>query len=242
MNVRSEMHNIDSKSNCRDYLSTGKNKERLRRGGVSNGALPLSLSLHLTLILSLICPTTPPISRVYTSRCGKSTQLIVLRSRERRDTTRRSISDASEVEPKSHLDDSKVKKLGSKISATIPAAKKANLKAKVSVLQTTEVAASDGKAFCISRVNVGLDTTAMREAVVKVMDEKGIAVMVFSTDETANKALVCAGVPEKGDKCKQLKVLEWLVAALKPLKGKGGGGKGGLAQGQVRINQLSMWE
>ncbi|THG00651.1 hypothetical protein TEA_011320 [Camellia sinensis var. sinensis] len=141
-------------------------------------------------------------------------------------------------------------------SATIPAAKKADLKAKVSVLQnqvikakkkiaeeniqkavkvaieTAEVAASDGKAFCISRVNVGLDTTAMREAVVKVMDEKGIADMVFSTDETANKALVCAGVPEKGDKCKQLKVLEWLVAALKPLNGKGGGGKGGLAQGQ----------
>ncbi|CAL5430576.1 unnamed protein product [Camellia sinensis] len=140
-------------------------------------------------------------------------------------------------------------------STTIPAAKKADLKAKVSVLQnqvikakkkiaeeniqkavkvaieTAEVAASDGKAFCISRVNVGLDTTAMREAVVKVMDEKGIADMVFSTDETANKALVCAGVPEKGDKCKQLKVLEWLVAALKPLNGKGGGGKGGLAQG-----------
>lgn len=60
-----------------------------------------------------------------------------------------------------------------------------------------------------------------------------MAVMVFSMDETVNKVLVCAGVPEKGDKCKQLKVLEWLVAALKPLKGKGGGGKGGLAQGQV---------
>ncbi|KAI7995119.1 Alanine--tRNA ligase [Camellia lanceoleosa] len=57
--------------------------------------------------------------------------------------------------------------------------------------------------------------------------------MVFSTDETTNKALVCAGVPEKGDKCKQLKVLEWLVAALKPLNEKGGEGKGGLAQVQV---------
>ncbi|CAL5368475.1 unnamed protein product [Camellia sinensis] len=161
----------------------------------------------------------------------------------------------------------KVTSLNSRMeSATIPAAKKADLKAKVSVLQnqvikakkkiaeeniqkaikvaieTAEVAASNGKAFCISRVNVGLDTTVMRKAVVKVMDEKGIEVMVFSTDETANKALVYAGVPEKGDKCKQLKVLEWLVAALKPLKGKGGGGKGGLAQGQVRINHLSMWE
>ncbi|CAL5385286.1 unnamed protein product [Camellia sinensis] len=82
INVRSEMHNIDSRSNRRDYLSIGKNKERLRRGGVSSGALSLSLSNHLTLILSFICPTTPPISWVYTSRCGKSTQLIVLRSHE----------------------------------------------------------------------------------------------------------------------------------------------------------------
>ncbi|KAF5933396.1 hypothetical protein HYC85_029567 [Camellia sinensis] len=172
MNVPSEMHHIDSKSNCRDYLST------------------------------------------------------VLRSHERRDTTRRLISDASEVEPKSRLDDSKVKKLGSKISAclfystvlnqVIKAKKKIteeNIQEAIKVaIETAEVAAFDGKAFCISR---------------------GIAIMVFSTDETANKALVCAGVPEKGDKCKQLKMLEWLVAALKPLKEKGGGGKCGLAQGQV---------
>lgn len=54
--------------------------------------------------------------------------------------------------------------------------------------------------------------------------------MVFSIDETANKALVCAGVPEQ---CKQIEVLEWIGEALKPLKGKGGGGKGGVAQGQV---------
>lgn len=62
---------------------------------------------------------------------------------------------------------------------------------------------------------------------------QGMAVMVFSTDEQSKKALVCAGVPEKSDKSKQLKVLDWLKAALKPLEGKGGGGKGGLAQGQV---------
>lgn len=70
---------------------------------------------------------------------------------------------------------------------------------------------------------------------VMLVNVQGMAVMVFSTDETANKTLVCAGVPEKGEKSKQLKVLEWLKEALKPLKGKGGGGKGGLAQGQVSI-------
>ncbi|KAK2990010.1 hypothetical protein RJ640_004688 [Escallonia rubra] len=141
-------------------------------------------------------------------------------------------------------------------SASISTAKKADLKAKLSVLQNqvikakkkiaeeniqkavkvatemAEVASSDGKAFCVSHVSVGSDTAAIREAVVKVMEQKGIAVMVFSKDETANKTLVCAGVPEKGDKSKQLKVLDWLKAALEPLKGKGGGGKGGLAQGQ----------
>lgn len=57
--------------------------------------------------------------------------------------------------------------------------------------------------------------------------------MVFSTDETTNKAVVCAGVPEKGDKGKQLEVTEWLTAALEPLKGRCGKGKGGLATGQV---------
>ncbi|KAK3025536.1 hypothetical protein RJ639_041014, partial [Escallonia herrerae] len=141
-------------------------------------------------------------------------------------------------------------------SASISTAKKADLKAKLSVLQNqvikakkkiaeeniqravkvatemAEVASSDGKAFCVSHVSVGSDTAAIREAVVKVMEQKGMAVMVFSKDETANKTLVCAGVPEKGDKSKQLKVLDWLKAALEPLKGKGGGGKGGLAQGQ----------
>ncbi|KAA8534635.1 hypothetical protein F0562_032106 [Nyssa sinensis] len=165
------------------------------------------------------------------------------------------VNEASKTE--GSLLEQKVTSLNGRVeSAAIPTAKKADLKAKISVLQNqvikakkktaeeniqkavkvaiemAEVADSDGKAFCISHVNVGSDTAAIREAVVTVMEQKGIAVMVFSTDETTQKALVCAGVPEKGEKCKQLKVLEWLKEALKPLKGKGGGGKGGLAQGQ----------
>ncbi|PWA51613.1 alanyl-tRNA synthetase [Artemisia annua] len=141
-------------------------------------------------------------------------------------------------------------------SAAIPTAKKADLKAKISILQNqvirnkkmiaeentrnavasvtaaADAAIAEGKAFCISHVGVGSDTAAIREAVVKVMEQKGMAVMVFSTDEQSKKALVCAGVPERSNQSNHLKVLDWLKEALKPLEGKGGGGKGGLAQGQ----------
>ncbi|KAL6533575.1 hypothetical protein OROMI_027687 [Orobanche minor] len=121
-------------------------------------------------------------------------------------------------------------------SAAISRAKKAGLKAKISILQSqvikykkkigkenickaveavinaAEVAISEEKAFCISHVRVGLDTVAICEAVVKTMKEKKMAVMVFSTDEQSNKTLVCAGVPGKSDKSEHLKVEEWLMA------------------------------
>ncbi|KAF7801230.1 alanine--tRNA ligase isoform X1 [Senna tora] len=143
-------------------------------------------------------------------------------------------------------------------SLSIPAAKKADIKTKIVLLQeqvrkaqkqiaeenkrkavklTTdraELAASNGKAFCISRVDVGLDVVAVREAVMKVMEQKELSVMVFSTDEATNKAVVCAGVPEKGDKGK-LDVSEWLSNALGPLKGRCGKGKNGLATGQETL-------
>ncbi|CAN6827368.1 unnamed protein product, partial [Brassica oleracea] len=91
---------------------------------------------------------------------------------------------------------------------------------------------SDGKTFCIIQLDVGLDAAAVREAVSKVMEKKGMSIMVFSTDETTNKAVVCAGVPDKSDEFKQLDVTEWLTTALGPLKGRCGKGKSGLASGQ----------
>lgn len=172
------------------------------------------------------------------------------------------ISDASKLE--GSLLEKKVASFKSQVdSAPIPAAKKADLRNKISVLQDqvrkeqkkiakenadkaikvvtemAEVAASDGKTFCISRVDVGLDASAVREAVLKVRQQKGISVMVFSTDESTNKAVVYAGVPEKEEKFKGLEVAEWLTVALGPLKGKCGKGKAGLAQGQgVDASQL----
>nr|GLL19870.1 alanine--tRNA ligase-like [Ipomoea trifida] len=166
------------------------------------------------------------------------------------------IKEAASVEDS--LLEEKVTTLNASVErAQIPAAKKDELKRELSKLQTrviqakkrigaenslkavtaasemAEAAVSGGKAYCILRLGIGLDTAAVRDAVLKVMEQKGIAVLIFSTDEAANKVLVCAGVPEKGDRCKQLSVKEWLNAALKPLGGKGGGGKGGLAQGQA---------
>ncbi|CAA0827975.1 Alanine--tRNA ligase [Striga hermonthica] len=165
------------------------------------------------------------------------------------------VDEASRAE--GSLLEQKVASLNNRVEgASIPASKKADLKAKISVLQsqvikakkkmaeehmrkaievavqTAETASSSGKAYCISLVEVGSDTAAIREAVVKVMEQKGLAMMVISRDEKANKAFVCAGVPEHDGKYKQLKVTEWLKNVLDLINGKGGGGKGGLAQGQ----------
>jgi hypothetical protein len=70
-------------------------------------------------------------------------------------------------------------------------------------------------------------------------DKQGLSVMVFSTEESTNKVVVCAGVSEKGDKGK-LDVSEWLSNALGSLKGRCGKGKGGLVTGQVSINRLTL--
>ncbi|CAN7131186.1 unnamed protein product [Brassica rapa subsp. narinosa] len=161
------------------------------------------------------------------------------------------VEDASKAE--GNALEKKVAALKSRVdSAIIPAAKKADIRAKIALLQNevrkaqkkiaeqnlkksvkvateaAESAASDGKTFCIIQLDVGLDAAAVREAV-----SKGMSIMVFSTDETTNKAVVCAGVPDKSDKFKQLDVTEWLTTALGPLKGRCGKGKSGLASGQV---------
>ncbi|XP_030526755.1 alanine--tRNA ligase [Rhodamnia argentea] len=165
------------------------------------------------------------------------------------------VMDANRTE--GSLLEKKVASLKSRVdSAPIPAARKADIRTKIAALQsevkkaqkkiaeantkkavevsleTAEAAILGGKGFCISRVDVGLDAAAVREAAIKVLEQKGISAMVFSRDETTNKVVVCAGVPEKGGNAKQLEVSQWLEEALGPLKGRCGKGKGGLATGQ----------
>ncbi|CAO2177209.1 unnamed protein product [Urochloa humidicola] len=139
-------------------------------------------------------------------------------------------------------------------AAAIPAARKADLRGKVSKLEdqlrkikkkmseqniqkalksamdAAEAALSEKRPFCVTHVDVGLDTTAIREAVIKVMDQKGLPIMLFSSDEASNKAVIYAGVPPNTPS--GFKVLDWLTPSIAPLKGKGGGGKNGVAQGQ----------
>ncbi|KAK9149863.1 hypothetical protein Scep_008620 [Stephania cephalantha] len=187
------------------------------------------------------------ITAVTTDFASKAKELALLIGQE---ITEASISEGSVLEKKVAALKSRVE------TATIPAAMKADLKGRINGLQdlvkkaqkkiaaenlqkaiktateVAEVAASQGKSFCISRVDVGLDTAAVREAVNKVMEKKEMSIMVFSSDDATNKAVVYAGVPPKGDKYKGFEVSEWVAAAMGPLKGKCGKGKGGLAQGQ----------
>lgn len=123
--------------------------------------------------------------------------------------------------------------LQEKIRVAQKAAAGANLKAAIAAaVETTDKSATEGKHVSVLRIDVGLDANAIREAVTTVLAKhKELAVMMFSVDEEKNKVLVYAGVPEKISR-QGLQVLDWLRAALKPVDGKGGGGKGGLAQGQ----------
>ncbi|KAK9101751.1 hypothetical protein Sjap_019005 [Stephania japonica] len=187
------------------------------------------------------------ITAVTTNFASKAKELALAIGQE---ITEASTSEGSVLEKKVAALKSRVE------TATIPAAIKADLKGRINGLQdlvkkaqkkiaaenlqkaiktateVAEVAASEGKSFCISRVDVGLDTAAVREAVNKVMEKKEMSIMVFSTDDATNKAVVYAGVPSKGDKYKGFEVSEWVAATMSPLKGKCGKGKGGLAQGQ----------
>lgn len=65
-----------------------------------------------------------------------------------------------------------------------------------------------------------------------------LPIMLFSTDEATNKAVIYAGVPPSA--ANSLKVLDWLTPSIAPLKGKGGGGKNGIAQGQVSNRTLQI--
>ncbi|KAL4385914.1 hypothetical protein GQ457_09G013030 [Hibiscus cannabinus] len=62
-------------------------------------------------------------------------------------------------------------------------------KAVVTAIELVEVAAKEGKTFCVTCIDVGLDAAALRETVSKVIQQKGMPVMVFSIDETTNKAI-----------------------------------------------------
>ncbi|CAI5512190.1 unnamed protein product [Closterium sp. Naga37s-1] len=125
-------------------------------------------------------------------------------------------------------------KLHDRLRQAQKAAAGANLKLAIqTAVETAAATAAAGESVCVLRIDVGLDPNAIREAVVTVLgQQKELAVLMVSVDEEKGKVLLYAGVPD-AVAARGLSVLEWLRAALVPVDGKGGGGKGGLAQGQV---------
>ncbi|KAI3860488.1 hypothetical protein MKW92_015328 [Papaver armeniacum] len=81
----------------------------------------------------------------------------------------------------------RVSKLEDQIRKARKKKAEANMQKAVKVAtEMAETAISDGKAFCISLIDVELDPAAAREAVLKVI-EKGLPVMVFSKDAVKKK-------------------------------------------------------
>ncbi|KAK8697137.1 hypothetical protein V6N13_113291 [Hibiscus sabdariffa] len=62
-------------------------------------------------------------------------------------------------------------------------------KAVVTTTELVEVVVKEEKTLCVTCIDVGLDATALRETVSKVIQQKGMPVMIFSIDETTNKTI-----------------------------------------------------
>jgi len=135
-------------------------------------------------------------------------------------------------------------------AAVIPAPAKADLLAQLSELTKRAIAAakalagankdkavaacmeaaSAGAKVVALRCDVGTDADALRAGTTAAQQQHGCAMAVVSADVDKDKVMVYVSVPPELE-AKGLDCKAWLTAALAPVGGKGGGGKG-LAQGQ----------
>mmetsp|Transcript_23994 Transcript_23994/g.42834 ORF Transcript_23994/g.42834 Transcript_23994/m.42834 type:complete len:1188 (-) Transcript_23994:165-3728(-) len=121
--------------------------------------------------------------------------------------------------------------LGQRVAAAAKAAANANkILATQKAVAAADEAVAAGKAYLVTRVDVGLDTKATTEAFAAIAAKHPTLPALFiSVDGEKAKALAYAGVPN--DMTDKLKATEWVSAALTVLGGKGGG-KPNNAQGQ----------
>ena len=105
------------------------------------------------------------------------------------------------------------------------AAAKANAIAAVEE-RTTEAKAAGASVF-VAQLGDFTDPAALKDAAA-VAFKQGVACALFSKDPIKGKAMCYVSVPEGVS----LDVKGWLAACCGPIGGKGGGGKGGVAQGQ----------
>ncbi|CAM6009183.1 unnamed protein product [Sphagnum balticum] len=119
------------------------------------------------------------------------------------------------------------------LASAMVAASPSSEEAVRSAMRLADEAVARNDIYCVVQVNVGLDTNALREAVMAIMNnQKDLAVMIFSVEEVKKLgAIVCAGVPQVAAK-RGFRVLDWLHAALQPIDGATVFVKGGIAMGQ----------
>ena len=117
------------------------------------------------------------------------------------------------------------KKIAAAMKAAAAGAKAAAVKA---VGEQAEAAKSAGATYFVSQLGDGTDPAALKDAAA-VAFKAGVACALFSADPVKSKAMCYISVPPA---VTGLDVKGWLDAACKPIEGKGGGGKGGTAQGQ----------
>ncbi|GJM84842.1 hypothetical protein PR202_ga00552 [Eleusine coracana subsp. coracana] len=155
------------------------------------------------------------------------------------------INDASQLE--GAILEKKIASIKSTLdAAAIPAATKADMRGKVSKLedQLRKAKKKMGEQNIQKAVKTALDAAELlsqkRSHIVLPRSMWVLIPLLFakqfskswtkSMDEASNKAVIYAGVPPNAPN--GFKVLDWLTPSIAPLKGRGGGGKNGIAQGQ----------
>eukprot|EP00242_Pyramimonas_sp_CCMP2087_P017801 CAMPEP_0198213354 /NCGR_PEP_ID=MMETSP1445-20131203/28816_1 /TAXON_ID=36898 /ORGANISM="Pyramimonas sp., Strain CCMP2087" /LENGTH=1184 /DNA_ID=CAMNT_0043887981 /DNA_START=34 /DNA_END=3588 /DNA_ORIENTATION=- len=128
--------------------------------------------------------------------------------------------------------------LGEVQKVLLEAAKKAAAGNKAVIVEAAkgaaEAAAAKGDKFCVVSTDM-LDAAAVRDAVTQVLKMGTVAIALFAVDAATNKVMLYTGVPPKVE----MDGVEWMKAGVAAINGKGGGGKGGMAQGQgVGADQL----
>mmetsp|Transcript_36931 Transcript_36931/g.91246 ORF Transcript_36931/g.91246 Transcript_36931/m.91246 type:complete len:553 (-) Transcript_36931:556-2214(-) len=117
------------------------------------------------------------------------------------------------------------KKITALAKEAMGAAKEAAIKAVEELAASTKAA---GAKYFVVQLAEGTDPGAMKDAALKAFGA-GIACALFAADTPKGKAICYVSVPPAVG---GLDVMQWLNAACVPIEGKGGGGKGGTAQGQ----------